>query len=83
MVEVDRTWLAVLCVFCCVPSVALWMRLRLQQFRERHGSARTAPAHFAETVLDGLMMGVGTGLAAATVVLLVEVIVFLVMPGRG
>ena len=76
MVEVDQTWFAILTAMCCAPSVGFWFRLRLREFRAAHGSARTAPGRFMESCVDGVMMGLGTGLAAACAVLIVEILLF-------
>lgn len=76
---VDQTWLAVLCVVCCAPSVLLWTRMRLQQYRHRYGPPRLSPGLFLGSWVDGLLMGIGTGLSVVLLVLLVSVVVQLVV----
>jgi hypothetical protein len=67
--SVDRTWLTVLFVVCCTPSIALWTRARVREFRRTHGWPGAAPARFADACLDGVMLGAGTGLTIAATVL--------------
>jgi len=62
-VEVDRTWLWALCAVCCVPSVAFWVRARLAQAPAGEGRLYR--------LVDGLMLGLGTGLSVAAGVLVV------------
>jgi hypothetical protein len=51
--SVDRTWLGILCVACCAPSITLWTRARVNEFRRAHGSPAAAPLRFADACLDG------------------------------
>ena len=69
MVEVDQTWLGILMAACCVPSVVGWTLWRLREPR----------AGVIASVVDGVMMGLGTGLSVAAVIFGVEVLIFLVI----
>ncbi len=69
--QVNAAWLWALYGVCCVPSVILWTRDRL---------GRTPPAspRSARTIAwaDGVMFGIGTGLAISFLMLVVSSIVF-------
>jgi hypothetical protein len=67
---VHRGALWVLIGICCVPAVTAWLTAGVHSFRRGHGRVREAPLAFAGMCVDRLMVGVGTGLAAATVVFL-------------
>ena len=69
--QVNAGWLWALYGVCCVPSVILWTRDRLR--RTPAGSPRAA-----RTIAwaDGVMFGIGTGLALSFVMLVVAVIAF-------
>jgi hypothetical protein len=67
--SIDRTWFAILLAVCCAPSIVVWTRVRVHDFRQTHASPGAAPLRFADACLDGVMMGAGTGLAIAAAVL--------------
>ena len=63
---VNRTALWIVVAICCAPSVVIATRLKL-----RHRSFRAwrrEPLHALGACVDGVMTGVGAGLAAALVV---------------
>jgi hypothetical protein len=69
--RVNAAWLWALYGVCCVPSVVLWTRYRLSRLPTALPRSVRAIAW-----ADGIMFGVGTGLAISFAVLLAQSIVF-------
>ena len=69
--QVNATWLWALYGVCCVPSVVLWTHDRVS--RAPRGGSRSGRAI---AWADGIMFGIGTGLAISFAVLLAQSIVF-------
>ena len=69
--QVNAEWLWALYAVCCVPSVLLWTHDRLR--RTPPDSPR--PARVIAWA-DGVMFGIGTGLAISFAMLLVSSIAF-------
>ena len=69
---VNRPLLWMLIAICCVPSVAVLVRIRLRaEFYSRHSGWREAPLAFAGRLADGVLFGLGVGLSVAAAVLVV------------
>jgi hypothetical protein len=72
---VNREWLWILFIVCCVPSVAWFVRRRLRiGYYRRHEHWRQAPRAFVWTLFDATMLGLGIGLCIATAVLALAVL---------
>jgi hypothetical protein len=68
---VNRPALWVLFAICCLPSAIWVLRLRLaRSFYRDHRSWREAPLGFVGALVDGVLTGVGVGLAVAFVVVI-------------
>jgi hypothetical protein len=70
-VDVDRGWLWIVLAVTCVPATAMVVRHRLRTgFYAAHGRWLEAPLAFAAVLADGVLTGVGTGIAITLAVVL-------------